>query len=98
MSMQDRDELSLCVSAARNAPKVGKILQAAGAAGIQGAAAETVHQYHQEALAFLIGVLCLPVLVILLLPSVIFNGLANPAGDALTNDLTISPTTITGRF
>ena len=44
MSMQDRDELSQFVSAARNAPKAGKVLQAAGVAGIQGAAAEAVRQ------------------------------------------------------
>lgn len=94
MSMQDRDELSQFVSAARNAPKAGKVLQAAGVAGIQGAAAEAVRQYHQEVLAFLIGALCLPLFVILLLPSVIFNGLANPAGDALTNDLAVAQNVI----
>lgn len=96
MSLQDRDALDQAMGMVRHAPKIGKIAQAAAAGGLPGAAAQAATQYHKELAAAAAVVLALPVLFLLLLPSVIFNGLTDSAHalSVLNNNLQIAENVI----
>lgn len=95
---QERDGLDQLATAARNAGKLGKIAAAGASGGVQGAAVQTVKEYSHELVILAVAVLCLPILVLLLLPSVIFGGLTSAPADlddfALNNDTVVAENVI----
>ena len=78
---QNREPLDQLATAARNAGKLGKIAAAGASGGVQGAAAQAVKEYHHELVFFAVAALCLPILMLLLLPTVIFNGVMDAPDD-----------------
>ena len=95
---QNREPLDQLAAAARNAGKLGKIAAAGARGGVQGAAAQAVKEYGHELAFFAAVVLCLPVLMLLLLPSVIFNGVMDSPDDPdsfiLNNDVAVAENVI----
>ena len=95
MADERRDSLDQLTDAARAASKVAKIVQAAQAGGAAGAAAQTVKEYHKQAVVVIVVVLLLPVLLILSLPAVVFGSLLSPSDTVLTDEVEIAENVIT---
>lgn len=90
MADERRDSLDQLTDAARAAGKIAKIVQAAQAGGAAGAAAQTVKEYHKQAIVVIVVVLLLPVLLILSLPAVVFGSLMAPSDTVLTDEMEIA--------
>ena len=94
MADERRDSLDQLTDAARAASKVAKIVQAAQAGGAAGAAAQTIKEYHKQAVTVIVVVLLLPVLLILSLPAVVFGSLMAPSDTVLTDEMEIAENVI----
>ena len=94
MADERRDSLDQLTDAARAASKVAKIVQAAQAGGAAGAAAQTVKEYHKQAVVVIVVVLLLPILLILSLPAVVFGSLLAPSDTVLTDEMEIAENVI----
>ncbi len=95
---QNQEPLDQLATAARNAGRLGKIAAAGASGGVQGAGAQAVKEYHHEMVFFAVAVLCLPILMLLLLPTVIFNGVMDspdsPDSFILNNDAAVAENAI----
>lgn len=94
MADERRDSLDQLTDAARAASKVAKIVQAAQAGGVAGAAAQTVKEYHKQAVVVIVVVLLLPILLILSLPAVVFGSLLVTSDTVLTDEMEIAENVI----
>lgn len=87
--MAEQEERSSLTDAALAASKVSKIVAAGAKGGVYGAALETVNQNKGIIVGIAMLVLVLPILFVVMLPSVIFGGVTNPTSGSdpiLNND------------